>query len=232
MNKKNTFKRTPYYWGIQSLCFMLVVVFMTSCATAGDKMKMKEGMEMKHEQEMEKEITYGSPFSPRVITEDMTCPVCNMYPARNTQFQSQLVFKDGSFVAFDGTKDLFKYLLNMEGYDKKHTKDDVAVTWVKDFNSGKWMDAKDAYFIIGSDVFGPMGRELIPFSDHMAAMAFKEEHGGGPIHYAEITKEVTDSLDKGEVKMGEHKHKMDMKEGMKMKKEHKMEEHEMEMKHK
>jgi nitrous oxide reductase accessory protein NosL len=154
-----------------------------------------------------------------------------MYPARNTKFQSQIVFKNGSFVAFDGTKDLFKFLLNMEGYDKKHTKDDVAVAWVKDFNSAEWIDAKDAHFIIGSDVFGPMGKEIIPLSDHMAAMAFKDKHGGAPIHYAEITMEVIDSLDKGKVKMEEHKHKMEMKEGMEMKKEHKMEGHEMEMKH-
>ena len=82
----------------------------------------------------------------------------------------------------------------MDNYDKAHSMDDLAAVWVKDFNSGKWIDGTKAYFVVGSKMMGPMGKELIPFADHAAAMKFHQEQGGNMMMYAEITPEVLKSL--------------------------------------
>jgi nitrous oxide reductase accessory protein NosL len=40
------------------------------------------------------------------------------------------------------------------------------------------IDAKRAFFVIGSDVYGPMGRELIPFQKESDAGVFLTDHHG------------------------------------------------------
>jgi copper chaperone NosL len=144
---------------------------------------------------------------PRVIDKHMNCPVCNMYPTRYPKWQSQIVFKDGSHYAFDGCKHLFRFLLNMEKYDKDHSRKDVAKAWVKDFNSGKWIEAEKAHYVAGSSVMGPMGMELIPFSEHMVAMKFHTERGGEMLHFAAVTMDLLRTLDMAKMPMKHEKMK-------------------------
>ena len=73
---------------------------------------------------------------PRTITGQMGCGVCGMYPARYPEWQTQIIFKDGMMVPFDGPKDMFTYLLNMAAYNHKETRDEVAAVWVRDHASG------------------------------------------------------------------------------------------------
>ncbi len=40
------------------------------------------------------------------------------------------------------------------------------------------IDAKTAFYVIGSEVYGPMGRELIPCRSAAEAEEFKRDHGG------------------------------------------------------
>ena len=42
----------------------------------------------------------------------------------------------------------------------------------------KIIDAGKAFFVIGSDVYGPMGSELIPFVSESDAEGFKKDHEG------------------------------------------------------
>ena len=150
-----------------------------------------------------------SDTSPRVIEKDKNCPICNMYPARYPKWQAQIVFKDGSYHAFDGCKHMFDFLIHMEKYDKNHSREDVAKSWVKDFNSDKWIEAEKAHYVAGSSVMGPMGKDLISFSGHMEAMEFHKEKGGEMVHFADVTMDLLKTLDMGKMPM---KHdKMPMK---------------------
>ena len=108
---------------------------------------------------------------------------------------------------FDGCKCLFNFMFSMEQYDKSHSAEDIKVVFVKDFNTGEWLNAEGAHFVVGSDMMGPMGKELIPFADQAAAMKFHKEHGGSMMTYAEITPEVMKSLMGG---MKGHMHHMGM----------------------
>ena len=45
-----------------------------------------------------------------------TCPVCGMFVAKYSDWVATLVWTDGTAVHFDGAKDFFKYLFDMEKY--------------------------------------------------------------------------------------------------------------------
>lgn len=132
--------------------------------------------------------TMHTKVSPQNIADDLTCGKCGMYPARYPKWQSQIVFADGSMTPFDGCKCMFGFLFDMGRYDKNHSPDDVAAVLVKDFNSGNWMNAEAAIFIVGSSEMGPMGKELIPFAEHTAAMNFQTARGGEMMMYEEISR--------------------------------------------
>ena len=58
------------------------------------------------------------------------------------------------------------------------------------------VDAKSAFFVIGSDVLGPMGHELLPFKDQESAQEFLEDHKGKSIiRFQDVTPAIIESLD-------------------------------------
>ncbi len=106
------------------------------------------------------------------------CPVCGMFVEKYPKWVAQIIFKDGTYAVFDGVKDMFKYYFNISKYNKKKTKEDIAEIYVTEYYTTKVMKAEDVYFIIGSDVYGPMGHELIPVKGEDQAKAFWWDHGG------------------------------------------------------
>lgn len=150
---------------------------------------------------------------PQEITDNSTCGKCGMYPAKYPRWQAQVVFNDGTMTPFDGCKCMFGFLFNMSQFDQEHATSDVASTWVREFNTGDWIDAKKAYYVVGSDEMGPMGKELIPFADAASAENFQKEHGGQNAQYNSINMETLQPL-MGKMQM---KGKMDMNDKMDMK---------------
>ncbi|PHQ94993.1 MAG: copper resistance protein CopZ [Marinosulfonomonas sp.] len=65
-----------------------------------------------------------------------------------------------------------------------------AVSWDEP-GSDNWIDANDAYFVIGSDAVGGMGApEIAPFGDMTKAQDFVQEHGGVIMRLNEIPAET------------------------------------------
>jgi copper chaperone NosL len=108
------------------------------------------------------------------------CAVCGMFVAKYPNWVAALVFKDGVRVFFDGPKDLFRYLQSPTRYGAKKDldKDDIAGIWVTDYYSTHPIDAQRAFFVVGSDVMGPMGPELVPLASREKADSFRADHGG------------------------------------------------------
>ena len=53
-----------------------------------------------------------------------------------------------------------------------------------------WVEARQAYYVIGSSVRGGMGaEEAVPFSSEVAATSFAEENGGQVVRFADIPSE-------------------------------------------
>ncbi|MDP3296357.1 MAG: nitrous oxide reductase accessory protein NosL [Thermodesulfovibrionia bacterium] len=126
-------------------------------------------------------ITYAEEFKFIEPTKGDKCPVCGMFVYKYPQWIAEIVFKDGTYAVFDGPKDMFKYYFNISKYNKSRTKEDIAEIYATEYYTTKRVKAKDVYFVIGSDSYGPMGDELIPIKGKKEAETFAKEHKGGKI---------------------------------------------------
>jgi nitrous oxide reductase accessory protein NosL len=119
-----------------------------------------------------------------------------MFVAKYPDWVGQIHFKGGSIEFFDGAKDLFKYYFEMKKYHPNRTQKDVADIFVTEYYDLRHIDARKALFVIGSDVFGPMGRELIPLATQKDAEEFVRDHKGRRIlRFEDVTPKVIGTLD-------------------------------------
>jgi nitrous oxide reductase accessory protein NosL len=124
------------------------------------------------------------------------CPVCGMFVAKYPDFVAEIVFKDGSYAVFDGVKDLFKYYLDLARYNPSKKPSDIRSIFITDYYAVQPTDAFSAFFVIGSDVYGPMGRELIPFVTENDAQEFMKDHAGKQVlRFGEVSAELLKTLD-------------------------------------
>jgi copper chaperone NosL len=124
------------------------------------------------------------------------CAVCGMYVANFPDWAASVSFKDGSQTWFDGPKDLFTFLLDLKHFAPKRTAAELAEIRVKDYYGLKSIDGRKAYFVLGGDVMGPMGRELVPFATEAGARDFlKDHHGQRVLTFAEITPSLLKTLE-------------------------------------
>jgi len=124
------------------------------------------------------------------------CPVCGMFVSMYADWNARIEFKDSTNAIFDGAKDMFKYYLNVRKYNPSKNKKDMTAISVKDFYSKTSIDALQAFFVIWSDVYGPMGHEPIPFEKEADAKKFLKEHKGKKIlRFKDIKPNVIFSLD-------------------------------------
>lgn len=116
------------------------------------------------------------------------CPVCGMFVAKYKKWVAEIIFKDGSYAVFDGTVDMFKYYFNLSRYNPSKTKADIASVYATEYYTTAMKDARELLYIQGSDVYGPMGAELIPVSGKEAAEEFLKDHKGKKVlRFEEIT---------------------------------------------
>lgn len=112
------------------------------------------------------------------VHEHDKCPVCGMFVSKYPRWAAQIFYKnkDKPF-SFDGVKDLMKFYFNSNKWgDYNLSQSKIDKILVTDYYSQKGILAKDAFFVIGSDVYGPMGHELIPFENLNDAKVFKKDH--------------------------------------------------------
>jgi len=124
------------------------------------------------------------------------CPVCGMFVAKYPDFVSEIIFRDGSYVVFDGVKDMLKFYFRPDKYQAKKKQTDIDSIYVTDYYDLTLIDGTKAFYVLGSDVYGPMGRELIPFSSRVNAEEFRKDHKGKSVfEFREITYDTLKGLD-------------------------------------
>jgi copper chaperone NosL len=142
------------------------------------------------------DLSWGADTGPRKHTRENKCPVCGMFVHKYPDWIGQILFRDGTVEYFDGAKDLFKYYLEIKKYNPGKTHSDIAAIYVSEYYGTSPILALDAWFVVGSDVYGPMGKELIPLATKADAEDFKKDHKGKRIlRFQEITPKVTEMLD-------------------------------------
>ncbi len=115
-----------------------------------------------------------------------SCPVCHMKVGGGSLGHAAAVFKDGKVLGFDGPGDMFRYVLE----PSKYSFDPANIThlYVAEYGSPKLIDAKSAFFVVGSDFMGSMGPDVAPFATKEAAEKFKAaHHGKGVVAFSGVT---------------------------------------------
>lgn len=136
-------------------------------------------------------------LAPKAIPAEARCPVCGMYPARFPKWAAQTVFKDGASHYFDSPVDLFVFLQQPDRYNKRYTRDDIATSFVTDFETGQWIDAHNAFYVQGSSAFGPMRSADLPaFATQKSAAALARSRGGKVLTFMQVTPELIRSLNR------------------------------------
>ncbi|MCH2242982.1 MAG: nitrous oxide reductase accessory protein NosL [Aquabacterium sp.] len=133
-------------------------------------------------------------LSPAEIDRSTTCSLDGMLLADYPGPKAQIHYADQKEpVFFCDTMELFSTLLAGEQARK------VVAVYVQDMGQadwdepqGHWVDAKAAFYVLGSDRHGSMGPTLASFAQEDAAKAFVAKHGGRLLRFAEVKPEMVD----------------------------------------
>ena len=119
------------------------------------------------------------------VPKDAKCPICGMFVAKYPQWVA--LYDGEKKFYFDGVKDMMKY-----AFARKLSSDKF---YVSDYYKLSKLEATKAFYVIGSNVYGPMGSELIPFATQEEAETFSRDHNGQKvIAFDEITEALVKSL--------------------------------------
>ncbi len=149
-----------------------------------------------------KKIKNESSVEGSIHVEDTEkCPVCGMFTYKYPRWAAQIYYivedKEHHF-SFDGVKDLMKFYFNPNAWGnyKNSKKENISKILVTDYYSQKAIDGKKAFYVINSDIYGPMGHEFIPFENMHEAKIFMKDHKGDRIiSFEEINLEMIKKLD-------------------------------------
>ena len=123
------------------------------------------------------------------VNEDTKCPVCGMFVAKYPKWVAQIEVAQKHSHYFDGVKDMMKFYFNPSKFKHNHKVKDISKILVTNYYTLNAIDAKSAYYVIGSNIYGPMGEELIPFKTKKEADNFSKSHFGKKILKFEDIKE-------------------------------------------
>jgi copper chaperone NosL len=151
------------------------------------------------------ELVLSGPFhsaraeASNAVSDQTRCSVCGMFVAKYPNWLAQIQYADVSQTRFfDGPKDMMAFYFNPEQYGGP-PRDSIRDIFVKDYYGLDWLPAREAFYVIGSDIYGPMGHELIPFGSREAAESFSKDHHGTKIlTFEEITPGLVESLRLGQ----------------------------------
>ncbi|WNC69103.1 nitrous oxide reductase accessory protein NosL [Thalassotalea nanhaiensis] len=134
----------------------------------------------------QKQIVYQA----QAIESSDECHLCGMLITNFAGPKGELYRKDrGEKVhKFCSTRDMFSFYLDPEN------KRNVTTIYVHDMskmpwdapNDGYFIDAKTAWFVVGSEKTGAMGKTLASFSKQQDALAFAQEFGGEVLDFSQV----------------------------------------------
>jgi nitrous oxide reductase accessory protein NosL len=135
------------------------------------------------------------------VKEDEKCPVCGMYTYKYPRWAAQIFYEkqdDKKHWSFDGVKDMMKFYFDSQKWGNYEIakRENITKILVTDYYSQKGIDGTKAYYVIRSDIYGPMGHELIPFESLSDAETFKKDHFGKKIiQFSDIIEDEVYQLD-------------------------------------
>lgn len=135
----------------------------------------------------------SAPVAPQEITAGTSCSLDGMTLADFPGPKGQIHYATGNPDFFCDTFELFSIYLQPE--QKKSitgifTQDMGKTDWEKP--QGNWIDAKQAFYVLGSKKTGSMGPTLAAFALHQDAEKFATEFGGKVLRFDQVTSDMVD----------------------------------------
>lgn len=138
--------------------------------------------------------------APLEIGRDTYCSLDGMLLADYPGPKAQIHYTQGLPEFFCDTVEMFSVYLQPEQQKR------VVAVFVQDMGKaswespeGQWMDARQAFYVVGSSKRGSMGPTFASFADEAAARAFAGREGGRVLRFSEVTPDMA-VLDGGVVK--------------------------------
>jgi len=113
------------------------------------------------------------------------CLVCGMYPAKFPKHRAQVSMADGSHHHFCSNQCLVHFMADQKKYLAGPGK--VKSIWVTVYPDGGYEYAMGLYYLVGSNILGPMGKEALPYRLKSDADSAAAKHGGSVIHFKTLT---------------------------------------------
>ena len=135
-------------------------------------------------------LSFATDKKPVAAKKSDKCPVCGMFVSGYKNWMAEIIFTDGAYAVFDGPKDMFRYYLDLKKYNPSKTASDISTIYITEYYSTELTDARKVFFVLGSNVNGPMGAELVPLASETAAKEFLKDHKGKKVlKFNEVTGE-------------------------------------------
>jgi copper chaperone NosL len=135
-------------------------------------------------------LSSGLDRKPVAVKKDDKCQVCGMFVTKYREWVAEIIFSDGTYVVFDGPKDMLKFYFTPGKYSPSRKQSDIQAIYVTEYYSTKMMDARNMFYVVGSDVNGPMGAEFVPIETIGKAKEFMLDHKGRKVlRFSEIARE-------------------------------------------
>ena len=135
----------------------------------------------------------AAPVAPQEITAGTSCSLDGMTLADFPGPKAQIHYAMGEPDYFCDTVEMFSIYLKPE--QKKRitgifTQDMGKSDW--ESPKGNWVDAKQAFYVLGSKKMGSMGPTLAAFSIEQDANKFAKEFGGKVLGFDQVTLDMVD----------------------------------------
>lgn len=118
-------------------------------------------------------------YEPRDINpETDVCYICNM-SVTSIDYAAQVVLKNNDIVVFDDLGCLMAYI-------KQNGEEEIGAAYIRDTNSSKWLNIKDASYAYSADYWTPMNYGVLAFATEEEAKEYMKEQPGKIVPYNEL----------------------------------------------
>ncbi|MBN2895630.1 MAG: nitrous oxide reductase accessory protein NosL [Campylobacterales bacterium] len=131
------------------------------------------------------------------VPKEAKCPVCGMFVSKYPKWAAAITTDAGKTLYFDGVKDMMKFYFDPKAYHHELIQTQMSRLHVTEYYDIKAIDAKSAWYVIGSNVYGPMGKEPVAFESEERAKTFMKDHFGTAIvRFDALTPQLIAELDR------------------------------------
>lgn len=135
----------------------------------------------------------SAPVKPQELAPGTACALDGMLLLDYPGPKAQIHYADGTVEFFCDTVEMFSIVLRPE---QKRT---LRAVYTQDMGKedwrqprANWIDARAAFYVVGSNLRGSMGPTFAAFARREDAEAFVQQHGGKLLRFEEVTPEMAD----------------------------------------